>query len=271
MPRAVLGGHDLFWREMGQGGDAALLLHCSMAHGRAWAGVMAALGHRLRAVAPDLPGHGQSADLPDGADFHDTATGAVLPLLQDGAPKTVIGHSFGATVALRLALEHPDLVSRLILIEPVLFAAARGYDSFPAYQAMMAPFHAAVAEGRRDEAADLFMADWGTGQAWADLPEGQRAYIRDRIHIITEGDRALVPDTPAILRGDRLEHHRIPTLLIEGGASPRIVHDIADVFQARMPTLERARVEGAGHMLPITHVRPVSAEIAAFLDRHPVA
>lgn len=45
-----------------------------------------------------------------------------------GAPVDVIGHSFGATVALRLALERPELVRSLVLVEPVLFAAAKAAE-----------------------------------------------------------------------------------------------------------------------------------------------
>jgi lipase len=49
-----------------------------------------------------------------------------VDLLQDqaqGQPVDVIGHSFGGTVALRLAVERPDLVRSLVLIEPVFVAA----------------------------------------------------------------------------------------------------------------------------------------------------
>jgi pimeloyl-ACP methyl ester carboxylesterase len=71
----------------------------------------------------DLPGHGRSAPWA-GTDYHSDATAVAAALLH--GPTHIIGHSFGATVALRLAVERPDLVSRVTLIEPVMFAAAGG-------------------------------------------------------------------------------------------------------------------------------------------------
>ena len=100
-------------------GRAVLCLHCSLARGRAWAGVAKHL-RGWRVIAPDLPGHGAGADADTARDFHDQATEAVTCSLPE-EPAPIIGHSFGATVALRLAIERPGQVSALVLYEPVLF------------------------------------------------------------------------------------------------------------------------------------------------------
>jgi pimeloyl-ACP methyl ester carboxylesterase len=69
-------------------------------------------GRRL--LLPDLPGHGGSAPLPAPSisGFADCVAG-----LLDG-PTTVVGHSLGGVVALRLAERHPDVVSGLVLAAP---------------------------------------------------------------------------------------------------------------------------------------------------------
>jgi len=170
----------LRWQSFGAGPRRAVALHCSLAHGGAWT----AVGDRLDGVAlaaPDLPGHGRSPDWDGRGDYHDRATGEVAALMDEigpGVALDLIGHSFGATVALRLALERPDRVRSLVLIEPVLFAAAR--DGAPAvladHLARAAPFRAALAGGDAAAAARLFHAEWGQGRL-DDLPPRHRAYI----------------------------------------------------------------------------------------------
>jgi pimeloyl-ACP methyl ester carboxylesterase len=63
--------------------------------------------------------HGKSPDWDGSGDFQDVSVAAALPFLDD-APMDLIGHSFGATLALRLAVAHPDRVRSLTMIEPVL-------------------------------------------------------------------------------------------------------------------------------------------------------
>jgi len=150
----MTGAAGLHLRMFGTGPRPVLALHCSLAHGGAWTAVAARLpGCRL--LAPDLPGHGLSPDWAGPGDYHDATTRAVGSLLgalaQDG-PVDLLGHSFGATVALRLALQRPELVRSLMLVEPVLFAAARaaGAPEYLPWQAQAAPYRAAMAEGRTE-------------------------------------------------------------------------------------------------------------------------
>jgi len=73
-------------------------------------------------LAFDLPGHGRSADWAGTDCTADCTAAALAPCY---GPRAIVGHSFGATVALRLALKHPSLCHSLTLIEPVFFAVAR--------------------------------------------------------------------------------------------------------------------------------------------------
>ena len=81
------------------------------------------LGDQLRMAAPDLLAHGAGPEADRNRDFHDQATKAA-ELHMAEVPVHLIGHSFGATLALRLAIEAPARVRSLTLIEPVLFCAA---------------------------------------------------------------------------------------------------------------------------------------------------
>jgi lipase len=84
------------------------------------------MARRLSDRFPDRAGHGGARGgtrRATGPRFPRPGTEHALGLLPEG-PVHLIGHSFGATVALRLAIEAPERVASLTLIEPVLFAAA---------------------------------------------------------------------------------------------------------------------------------------------------
>ena len=114
------------------------------------------LGDAPDMLAMDLPGHGRSPDWDRAVDFHDQATAMARAVLPEGAH--VVGHSFGATVALRLALEGAPVRS-LTLVEPVLFAAARaaGDPSYEAHRTEFRGIDAAFRAGDREgRGADVF-------------------------------------------------------------------------------------------------------------------
>jgi 2-succinyl-6-hydroxy-2,4-cyclohexadiene-1-carboxylate synthase len=95
----------------GENGGARLV----MAHGftqthRVWGGLDILLGSDHRVVALDMPGHGRSAAVRANLDQGAELMAAV------GAKATYLGYSMGARFTLHLALAHPGLVERLILI-----------------------------------------------------------------------------------------------------------------------------------------------------------
>lgn len=103
-------------------GPAVLLIHGASANAREFTATLAPrLETDMRVLMADRPGHGYS-DRFDGA--YSLAAQArqmagVLDQLAPGQKAVVAGHSFGGAVALRLALDRPDLVSGLVLLAPV--------------------------------------------------------------------------------------------------------------------------------------------------------
>lgn len=259
MPVATRAGARIFHKDFGDDPDT-LLIHCSLAHHGAWDPLVAATG--LSAVAFDMPGHGRSADW-DGISDYQAQTADIARSFCN-APLHVVGHSFGATVALRLALDHPAQVRSLTLIEPVFFAAAKGTAEHVAHQTAFAPFVTAMDAGDRGRAAHLFTDIWGTGQPWGTLPEGQRRYITDRIHLIPAGAPAINDDNAGQLAPGRLEGLNIPTLLIAADQSDPVTGAINAALAARLPDARNIKVNGAGHMGPITHPQLYAPRIADF-------
>ena len=244
-----------------------LALHCSLAHGGEWANLATHLPG-MTLIAPDLPGHGTQPVWDGRSDLHGDSTRLAIGLAQESSGVDLIGHSFGATVALRAALERPELVRSLVLIEPVLFAAARAIEdpSFAAFLSGHAAFSRALTGGRKAEAAQVFLAQWGDGRAWDDLSARQQRYVVDRIDQVASLDPVLVGDAAGMLGYMRLEALGIPVLLVHGSASPAIVGAIIRALAGRLPQVRVQEISGAAHMSPVTHSGQVAAAIRSFLS-----
>lgn len=259
-------------RHWPRGADRPVLaLHCSLAHAGAWSGLAERLTG-LTLTAFDQIGHGRAPDWDGTADLHAEATADAVALaetLGQGRPVDVFGHSFGGTVALRLALERPDLVRSLMLVEPVIFAAARaaGSAAWPPFLATHLKVAQLVAADDRLAAATLFHGLWGTGEPLATLPDRARSYITDRIHLIAAQNRFLLDDTAGLLHPGRLEALTQPVLLVEGGLSPDIIAANHAELVRRLPNARRAVVAGAGHMVPLSHADDLARLVQTHLDQ----
>jgi len=269
MTLARVAGHDVFHQSFGTGDRRALMIHAALAHSGAWRGLAAQLP--LNAVAFDLPGHGQSDDWDGQGDFLTCVT-RIAEEFRDchgGGATDVIGHSFGGIVALRLAVERPDLVRSLTLIEPVFFAAARATAApeIAEHDIANAPFAKAMEQGDYPGAAKIFLAMWQPGARWAALPEPLRTAQAARMPLITAGAPGFDADNAGLLDAGRLEGVTVPVLLLRGEETPAIIAAVHRALMERLPDARDVVVDGAGHMLAITHPDQVAREMLPHLAR----
>ncbi len=117
----ALDGMQVHLRDQGPRDDPTpiVLLHGTSASLHTWEGWVAALQNKRRVISLDLPGFGLTGPFPDG-DYrmaHYSAFLAnVLDLLQ--VPRAVVaGNSFGGQLAWQFALDHPQRVERLVLVD----------------------------------------------------------------------------------------------------------------------------------------------------------
>ncbi len=247
-------------------GDAeappVVLLHCTLAHGGAWKRLARRMSGRYRLIAPDMVGHGAGPAGDRDRDYHDQATEHAVSCLPDGAVH-LVGHSFGATVALRIAIEMPERVSSLTLFEPVLFAAAPDGPARRESAETLGRIHPLVAKGDKKAAARLFLSVWGAGEDLDRLPKGEADRMAEQMWMIPAQRASLHEDTAGLLA--RLGHVSCPVLLMQGGDSPPVIGQILDALERGLDQVDRVCVPDAGHMAPITHAPDVSAAIAEFL------
>ena len=241
-------------RVLGQGPRRALALHCTIAHSGAWRGVAAALDDKVTMTCPDMLCHGKSADWDGEGDFPDLMFEGLEPYLEPGLD--LIGHSFGGILALRLAETHPDLVRSLTLIEPVAFGIIREDepDLFSTQSNDASGSAAAMAARDWPLAARLFNRRWGDGiTRWDDLPEASRNAMIRGIRIVPSCAGPVLYDTSGLYRPGVLESLEIPVLLVRGEQSEPAMAAALNALERRLPDARQVVVEGAGHMVPITH------------------
>jgi pimeloyl-ACP methyl ester carboxylesterase len=115
-------GHDVHVIRSGEAGPVVLMIHGASANAREFTWTLAPrLETEMQVLMADRPGHGYSARF-DGAEqlgAQARQMAGVLDALAPGEKAVIVGHSFGGAVALRLALDRPELVSGLVLLAPV--------------------------------------------------------------------------------------------------------------------------------------------------------
>ena len=110
IPTAVLEGGD---------GPPLVLLHGPAGNATHWMRVIGRLVATHRVIAPDLPGHGESAVV-DGAELD---AGRMLDWLDDlieqtcPAPPALVGYALGGALAARFAADRDERLSRLVLVD----------------------------------------------------------------------------------------------------------------------------------------------------------
>ena len=116
-----VGGIDWHVQEAGAG-PVLLLLHGTGAATHSWRDMLQPLAQHFRVIAPDLPGHGfTKGRLPNGLTMPGVAR-AVTGLLGelDAEPALIVGHSAGASIAIRMALDGLARPAGIVGIAPAL-------------------------------------------------------------------------------------------------------------------------------------------------------
>jgi pimeloyl-ACP methyl ester carboxylesterase len=186
-------------------------------------------------------------------------------------PATVVAHSSASVIALQLAQDRPDLVRRLVLsepplIDPLLDPADVG-DVHSALGPAIGAAMAATAQGDGRGALDAFMsAVCGPGYrtVLADVlgPAGLERAEREALFFCGNELPATSGWTPV----DPAEIG-VPALLVVGSNSPGATQRLVARLAEALPDASVARIEGANHLLPLTH----PAELAELVSARSVA
>ena len=258
-----------YFREAGAG-PGVVCLHSNASSSSQWRGLMESLAPAFRVLVPDSYGSGKSPDWPSDRviSLQDEAALIEPVLARAGAPLALVGHSYGAAIALAVALAHPWRVRAMALYEPTLFSllAEERPASNDAERILGAVTRAGAAldAGDRDAAARHFIDYWMGEGAWSQTPESRKPAIAASVVNVRRWAHALTTE-PAPLAAFRALD--IPVLYMIGKRSTASAHGVARLLTKALPRVEVVEFEKLGHMGPVTHPEPVNAAIKAFLGR----
>jgi pimeloyl-ACP methyl ester carboxylesterase len=257
-----------FFREAGQG-PGVVCLHSNASSSSQWRGLMEMLAPKFHVIAADQYGAGKSpAWAGKGlATLSDEAALLEPVLAHAGEPFALVGHSYGAAVALIAALKDPKRVRAMALYEPTLFALVEAASPQPneadGICAAVARSIAALDGGDESAAAGHFIDYWMGAGSWARTPESRKAPIAASMHSIRSWSHALLREpTPA----SAFAALDMPVLYMTGKKSPAPARGVAKILTQVLPRVEVIEFEDLGHMAPVTHPDAINAAISHFLQ-----
>ena len=232
--------------------ETLVFVHGSGDSGAVWAPLIALLPE-VHAVALDLPGHGALVDQPGPAEMSvaDYAAFVRAEVETLGATRpTLVGHSLGGAIGLRLTLDAPELVGRLALVgsgarlrvSPAFLEAARaaGPTGVPAITQM------AFAEQHTEEAATFQAqrAPTASGVLYRDLAACNQFDVMGEVARITQ-----------------------PTLLLVGEGDRMTPPKYSEYLAAQIPNAKLVVIPDAGHYAQIEQPQRVADALRAWLGR----
>jgi pimeloyl-ACP methyl ester carboxylesterase len=264
MPQQRINDTELYYELTGNGPDTLVLVHGSWTDHLSWQFVVPSLAERHRVLSYDRRGHSRSS-APIGRHGsrrqHEDDLAALIETLDLGVV-TLVGNSYGGSIALGLASRRPDLVRCVVVHEPPLLGVAQ---LRPSLEADVTEVHEIVAEmtgllqvGNPEAGARLFVESVLGPGTWQMLPDdNRRTFIANAptfVDMIADPAWAEVP-RPGV----------VPVLLTDGDASPPWLPAIVDALASTTyPHAERHTFSGAGHVPHLTHPESFATTVESF-------
>ena len=271
------GGTELSFLEAGSKADpAVILVHGTPNSARGFRGIIPVLARDAHVIAVDLPGFGESDPLP--AVSFDAYTDAVDELLEHLAigPRFLYVHDYGAPVAIKLAMDAPELVLGLIIQNANAhvtgwgpsWAQTREFWTAPNAENEAAATAHLTLEGTRDQyvkgvpddiAASISPELWEEDWRVISLPgrvETHRALICDYGKYAERFDAI----------SDYLQKRQPPALMVWGRHDIYFEIDETLSWMKELPRMEAHILDG-GHLLLETHAPLAAALMADFIRR----
>jgi len=267
-----VGNRDIFFAEMGSG-PTVLMLHGG---GPGASGVsnysrnIEALARHFHVIVPDLPGYGRSTKGVNRNDpFGDLASGMIGLLQTLGLPRVhIVGNSLGGACALRMAIDRPDLVGRLVLMGPGGVNTTRGLPT-PGLKRLLTYYKN---EGPTLEKITQFIR----GDLVYDGNRIPESVIRERFE--SSRDPEVVASPPLVgpsgipnfkaldfTRDPRLADVAQPTLVLWGTHDKVNRPSGAEALQKRMPNCDVYMFSKTGHWVQWERAEEFNAVVVSFL------
>lgn len=256
-----------FVREAGRG-PGVVCLHANASSSAQWRSLIELLSPRLRVFAPDLYDCGgpcwpseRVIALGDEAAF-------IEPVLrQAGQPLTLVGHSYGAALALVIAAANPGRVKAIAVYEPTLFSLLDAEKPAPndadGIREAVRDAGMSLDEGYPEVAAERFVDYWMGDGGFRRMPEGTRRAVAAAMTNVRRWAHALFTEATPLQAFANLD---VPVLYMTGGRSPASARGVTRLLTKALPRVKQVEFADLGHMAPLTHPERVNGAIRDFLE-----
>jgi pimeloyl-ACP methyl ester carboxylesterase len=264
MPISVSNGIHLYSESQGNHGTHVVLVHGSWGDHHNWDAVVPALARTFRVLTYDRRGHSQSERIAaQGSVEEDVADLAALIATNHLAPAHVVGSSFGAIIALKLAAARPDLFASLAIHEPPLIGLLENDPALPAVQQRIGSVIATLQSGKTALGAQQFVETVALGPGtWEHLsPEMQETFVFNAPTWLDEMNES----SAFTLDLGQLASFTPPTFITQGDQSPPFFGAILDRIGTALPHAQRHTFPGAGHVPHVTHPADFVSVVGGFM------
>jgi len=249
-------------------GENVVLIHSSVSGNRQWRALVDALKEGYRVLAPNLYGYGETTPWPSTSRQSLYAQAQlVLALCEDGeAPVHLVGHSFGASVAMKAASLLADRVGKLVLLEPNPFYILRQQgrvEAFSEARALRDHVKQFGSLGEWPKVAERFADYWSGDGSWAAMPEKRRqAFAASLPPNFHEWDAVMNEET-TVTESNCMT---AKTLVVTAVDTRRPIREIVEILCRSCPNWSFAQLPEGGHMAPLTRPDLVNPIVRRFLD-----
>jgi pimeloyl-ACP methyl ester carboxylesterase/UDP:flavonoid glycosyltransferase YjiC (YdhE family) len=250
----------LFCEARGEGPDIFLCSPCyPITHSEIWKYNRPFLERSFRVITHDVIGNGRSTHTAAGLDFESQYADvcAVLEALAR-PPITLVALSCGSMLAVRYAVEHPDRVSRLVMISPQYSQPLP-----PTFEQRMAPD---IATNTDAYVKRFFTSMYPEPHSLKGIEDGIEWASGTTGEILVESLRQLEKKNVHALLGEV----RVPTLVLHGTADRIVPYKVGAEIAQRIPGASMVTFDKGGHGLTGREMFKVNSLISAFARGVPV-
>lgn len=270
---AIDDGH-LTYTENGNG-ELVILVHGDLGDYRTWSQQKTILARQYHVISYSRRYHRPNSPADGAVDYtyrrHVDDLISLIGALELG-PAHLVGHSYGAGVAALVAMEHPELVSSLILGEPPLFSIL----SDP-MDKLALRFHwialnivqKLIENGEQRLALREYVNVVIGKDSFGDLPPEALLVINQNAH--TLGPMLRTFFEPMEFDRHRARNIKTPTLIVTGELSPAVYSSIGRELNSSLPNSELLTLAGASHELQMENPADFIEAVLEFLSQNRIA